>query len=261
MTMFNGKSVIVLGAAGKGNMGQEIARAFAREGAKVTVAGRNQAELESLASEIAGQARICDITSKDDLEALVSAAIEAYGKVDVGINATGINLARPFVEYTTDELKKMCDVQFTGPFQFFQALLKEMAEGGSIIQISSALATIMIEDNAAYMGTKAGIDHVIRTIANEFGSRGIRANSIAPALTATPMAAPALAVPALKQLFADASPLGRIAEAEDIAEACLWVASNKCFMTGQVFQVNGGVTLRRNPTGKEMQQAVEDSAG
>ena len=76
-----------------------------------------------------------------------------------------------------------------------------MKDGGSIIQISSATATIMLDNHAAYMGTKAGIDHVIRTIANEFGEKGIRANSISPGLTATPMTSDAMAAPDLEDAF------------------------------------------------------------
>ena len=91
----------------------------------------------------------------------------------------------------------MTALQFIGPFMFYQAMIRAMSNGGSLIQISSATATIMLNDHAAYMGTKAGIDHVIRCIANEFGDRGIRANSISPGLTATPMTADAQATPGL----------------------------------------------------------------
>ena len=90
------------------------------------------------------------------------------------------------------------NLQFKGPYQFFQSCIPAMKDGGSIIQISSATATIMLDNHAAYMGTKAGIDHVIRTIANEFGEKGIRANSISPGLTATPMTSDAMAAPGLK---------------------------------------------------------------
>src|SRR3546814_10130627 len=127
-------------------------------------------------------------------------------------------------------------------------MLRRMRDDGSIIQISSATASIMLEDHAAYMGTKAGTDHVIRCVANEFGHRGIRANSIAPGFTPTPMTAKASRNQAILDTFAKEYPLGRVGTSDDIADAAVWVASDQCFMTGQVLQVNGGLTLRRNPT-------------
>jgi NAD(P)-dependent dehydrogenase (short-subunit alcohol dehydrogenase family) len=113
-----------------------------------------------------------------------------------------------------------------------------MEHGGSIIQISSATATILHSDHAAYMGTKAGIDHVVRCVANVFGARGIRANSISPGLTITPMTAAGM-VAGVEEAFLPGYPLGRIGTSDDIAAAAAWLASDECFMTGQNLQVNG----------------------
>ena len=143
---------------------------------------------------------------------------------------------------------------------FFQAVLEVMARGGSIIQISSATAKIMLNDHAAYMGTKAGTDHVIRCIAHEFGQRGIRANSISPGLTDTPMTAQAKVVPGLFESFLPGYPLGRIGTKADIAAAAVWLASDECFMSGENLQVNGGLTLRRNPTSAEMEASIAHAA-
>ncbi|MNY11132.1 NADP-dependent 7-alpha-hydroxysteroid dehydrogenase [compost metagenome] len=123
-----------------------------------------------------------------------------------------------------------------------------MTNGGSIIVISSATATIMLEQHAAYMGTKAGIDHVVRCVANEFGHKGIRANSISPGVTRTAMAGGSLDIPEVYAAFKQGYPLGRIGTIDDIANAALWLASDDCFMTGQNLQVNGGLTLRGNPS-------------
>ena len=131
-----------------------------------------------------------------------------------------------------------------------------MTEGGSIIQISSATATIMLDNHAAYMGTKAGIDHVIRTVANEFGERGIRANSISPGLTASPMTKDAMAAPGLEEAFLREYPLGRIGTSEDIAAMAVFLCSDECFLSGQNLQVNGGLTLRRNPRSADIDASV-----
>ncbi|MGF6968913.1 2-hydroxycyclohexanecarboxyl-CoA dehydrogenase [Paraburkholderia sp. WC7.3g] len=256
MKRFAGKVVIVVGAAGQDNMGQCIARRFAGEGASVVVAGRRAQPLDHLASEIGGASRLCDFTRKEDVDALVAFAGERYGRVDVGINATGWGLLRPFEDTSEEELQAMMDLQFKGPFQFMQALVKAMRQnptpGGSIIMISSATATIMLENHAAYMGTKAGTDHVVRCVANDFGQLGIRANSISPGITRTPMSGDALNIPELVRAFEAGYPLGRIGTVDDVAEAALWLASDVCFMTGQNLQVNGGLMLRRNPTATEM---------
>jgi len=251
-----GKVAIVLGAAGRDNMGQVIAQRFAQEGARVVVAGRQLDELERFAQTIDGVARLCDITRKSEVQALFDFACQWGGHVDIAVNATGWGLLKGFTDTTEDEIDRITDLQFKGPFYFCQAAVDTLARGGSIIQISSATATIMLNDHAAYMGTKAGTDHVIRCVAHEYGERGIRANSISPGLTETPMTAGAKDVPGLFDSFLSGYPLGRIGTKDDIAAAAVWLASDECFMTGQNLQVNGGLTLRRNPTREEIQAAV-----
>ena len=252
-----GKRAVIIGAAGEGNLGQVTARQFAREGATVLVAGRHEAPLAALAGEIGGHHAVCDITSEADLAALGQRAVDLMGGVDIAVNATGWGLLTPFLNTTREELERMVALQFIGPYQFFQAMLRVMADGGSLIQVSSATARIMMEDHAAYMGTKAGIDHVIRCIANEFGARGIRANSVAPGFTASPMTERAARNPAVVEAFAREYPLGRVGTLEDTAEAITWLCTDACFLTGEVVQVNGGLTLRRNPTNAEIVAAAK----
>ena len=256
MTRLAGKKAVVLGAAGRNNMAQAIARRFAEEGATLVVAGRQEEELARFAAEIGGHHVLCDITRKADADALAAFAATTLGGLDIAVNATGWGLLKPFLETSEDELQRMADLQFKGPFLFFQSMVAAMPGGGSLIQISSATATIMLNDHAAYMGTKAGTDHVMRCIANDFGARGIRANSISPGLTATPMTGGDQPVPGLFDAFTGSYPLGRIGTSGDIAAAAVWLASDECFMTGQNLQVNGGLTLRRNPSREEIAASV-----
>jgi NAD(P)-dependent dehydrogenase (short-subunit alcohol dehydrogenase family) len=256
MRRLTGKTAVVLGAGGRGNMGQVIARRFRAEGATVLVAGRKMDELQRLAEEIGGHAAACDITKPKEIVALAVTAMQTMGSVSIAVNATGWGLLKPFLETSHEELIQMTAVQFIGPFLFYQEMIRAMTGGGSIIQISSATATIMLNDHAAYMGAKAGADHVIRCVANEFGARGIRANSISPGLTETPMTAAAKAIPGLFECFRERYPLGRIGTSEDVASAAVWLASDECFMTGENLQVNGGLTLRRNPSAVELAAAV-----
>jgi NAD(P)-dependent dehydrogenase (short-subunit alcohol dehydrogenase family) len=251
-----GKVAVVLGAAGRDNMGQVIAQRFVDEGARVVVAGRKLEELQRFAQTIDGLAVACDITKKAEVDALFARAKAWGGEVDIAVNATGWGLLKGFTETTEEELESMTALQFKGPFYFCQAAVQTLSNKSSIIQISSATALIMLNDHAAYMGTKAGTDHVIRCVAHEYGQRGIRANSISPGLTDTPMTAGAKEVPGLFDAFLSGYPMGRIGTKEDIAAAAVFLASDECFMTGQNLQVNGGLTLRRNPTREEVAAAV-----
>lgn len=261
MGRLEGKSALIVGAANRDNMAQVIARRFREEGARIVVAGRRMDELSRFAGEIGGTALSCDLTDPAQVQALARDAKAALGTIDIAVNATGWGLLKPFLETTVEELEGLSALQFKGPFWFCQAMVAAMAtdkggRGGSIIQISSATATIMLNDHAAYMGTKAGADHVIRCVANEFGSVGIRANSISPGLTDTPMNAQAKQVPGLFESFRAAYPLGRWGTSEDVAAAAVFLASDECFMTGENLQVNGGLTLRRNPTREEIAASV-----
>ncbi len=257
MGVLDGKTAIILGAA-PGNIGLAIARRFVGEGARVLIAGRRKDAVEEAAVGFGADAAACDITREADIDALVAGALDRYGRIDIGVNATGWGLLKPFLETTREDLDQMAAIQFTGPFQYFQALVRAMTDGGSIIQISSVTATIMFDNHAAYMGTKAGIDHVIRCIAHEFGGRGIRANSISPGGTAdAPMSGGGLTLEPVRNLYRREIPLGRPGVSEDIANAALWLASDQAsFVTGQNLQVSGGQTLRRNPSLNEVMGAM-----
>jgi NAD(P)-dependent dehydrogenase (short-subunit alcohol dehydrogenase family) len=142
------------------------------------------------------------------------------GGVDIAVNATGWGLIKLFLDTSREELEAMSTLQFTGVFQFSQTMIKLMQDkGGSIIQISPATAKIILNNRAVYMGTKSGADDVTRCLANEFGHLCIRANSISPGLTDTPMTA-----------------------------AVVFLDCDAFFMTVETLQVNGGLILRGNPT-------------
>ncbi|HKY82376.1 MAG TPA: SDR family oxidoreductase [Sphingobium sp.] len=256
-----GKTGLIIGAGTRDNMAQVIARRLAHDGATMMAAGRDATELERFAQEIGGFGVTCDITSQSSLAALAQAATDRFGGLDIVVNATGWGLLKPFALTTDAELRRMTELQFIGPFQFFQAMVPLMRRGSSLIQISSATATIMLENHTAYMGTKAGIDHVVRCIANEYGHLGIRANSVSPGITATPMGAGAKAIPGVWETYEKHYPLGRAGTADDIADAVAWLASDGCFMSGQNLQVNGGLTLRGNPSAAEVDAAAIAATG
>lgn len=246
MGLLDGKVALVLGAATANNMGQAIAARLAAEGASVMIGGRDAGELARFADSIRAASAKCDITAQGDLEALVAATMQKFGKLDIAVNATGVNQVKPFLDVSLEDLRHVTDVQFTGSFLFMQAVLRHIADNGSIIQISSVSAYALLPNHAAYMATKAAGDVLVRALAIEFGPRGIRVNSVAPGPTEdTPMAAGVLANDAVKQRIRNAMPLRRLGTAADIAEAAVWLASDNCFITGEVLQVNGGRAIHQ----------------
>lgn len=263
MGLLEGKTAVIIGAAEKGNMGQAIARRLRAEGATIVVSSRRAAASAAFAKEIGGYSTPCDLTDRSAVFALAKFATQKLGRIDIAINSTGIAVGGDFVQFGEAELDKMIGLQFKGSFFFLQAMVDAMqAHGGSIIQISSAVAQPSCTVDGgyeAYMGTKAGIDHVVRAVANQYGKKGIRVNSIAAGHTDTPMHHVNFGggdiPPWMKEAFAAEYPLGRYGTCDDIAEACVWLARDQCFMTGQVLQVNGGLTLRRNPLRADLERA------
>ena len=258
MNRLDGTVAVVLGAAGKDNMGQAIARRFVEEGARVVVGGRTEAPLKALATQLQGKSAVCDITRKADIEALAHTALEAYGRVDIAVNCTGWGLMARLRDTTEEQLDRLMNVQFKGTFFFLQVFAEQLAAsgGGSIITTSSASVYALLFNHAAYIGTKAGADALMRCFANEYGARNVKVNSIAPGLTQTPMTEREMKLPGLEEAFLKEYPLGRLGTSQDVASAAVWLASRESFVTGQVLQINGGLTLRRNPLPREINASL-----
>lgn len=251
------KVAVIIGATREGNMGQAIAERFLAEGAQVVVSGRGRDGLDAFAARTGATAIPCDISSRAQIEALAGATIERHGRIDIAVNAAAIGFLAKFEEETEAQIDSMLSIIFKGGLFFMQVMVGAMkqAGGGSIINISSAVADIMSDDHCSYMGAKAALNHMTRFVAYEYGKHAIRANILAPGLTLTPMLG-GYNVPGLVEAYAREYPLGRITTVEDIANAALFMASNECFMTGQTFNVTGGLTLRRNPTTEEIMASI-----
>lgn len=255
-----GKKAVILGAASKDNMGQTIARLFAREGAEVMVAGRKEEPLAALAQEIGGHHALCDIARRSQVRALADKAVTVMGRVDAAINTSGWGLLASLVDTTEEQLDQIVDLQFKGVHHFLQVFVERMAAqsptGGSLISLSSATTRALINNHAAYIGTKTGAEALIRCVANDYGHLGIKANTVSPAFTHSPMTEQSFAVPGLVDAFLPKYPLGRLNTSDDVANACLWLCTDEAFVTGQNIQPNGGLTLRGNPQARDIEQAV-----
>jgi NAD(P)-dependent dehydrogenase (short-subunit alcohol dehydrogenase family) len=260
MARLQGKTAVILGAASEGNMGQVIARLFAAEGASVMVAGRNEEPLAALAADIGGHHALCDISSHSDVHGLAKTATQTMGRVDAAINCTGWALLANLLETSEEDLDRITALQFTGVHHFLQAFVGVMKDqdpqGGSIISLSSATTRDPINNHAAYIGTKTAGEAMIRCVANDFGQYGIKANSVSPAFTHSPMTADSFEVPGLVDAFLPRYPLGRLNTSDDVANACLWLASDESFVTGENLQPNGGLALRGNPQASDLEASI-----
>ena len=244
---YAGKVAVVIAATDAKSMGGTVARRLRDEGAEVIVAGRRKDRVEAFAAAIGAVPAVCDITREADVAGVATLAVEKFGRLDVAVNCAGEAIMGYIAQTDEATLRRATDIHFVGPFFFIKHMAARMSRGGSIVTISSITATLTFPNHAAYMGAKAGTDHLVRVAAFEYGSQGIKVNSVSPGFTESPMTAEFLKIPGVREMFEKEIPLGRLNTVDDIAAAVLWASSDEAYVTGQNLQVNGGNTLRRLP--------------
>ena len=245
-----GRTALVTG--GGSGIGRESALLFAREGARVLVVDRDAAAGEATADAVAaagGAARAfaADVAQAREVEAAVAQAERAFGGLHVLFNNAGIFPARDGSPVDTDEavFDQVLAVNLKGVFlgckYGIPALLR--AGGGSIINTASFVAVMgAATSQIAYTASKGGVLAMTREIAVEYARRGIRANALCPGPVNTPLLAKLLENPAARARRLVHIPMGRLAEASEIARAALWLASDESsFVTGTTFLVDGGI--------------------
>ena len=254
MKELEGKSAIVLGASSPKGIGETIARKFAEQGAKVAVCGRKIEAVQALANDINGTAVACDITDEAQISSALEEVVSKHGKVDIAVNAAGINASQPIAEMTAADLRTISESHFVGPVMFIKhAASKMMEHGGSIITLSSLTAELTGAGLGYYAGTKAATDKIVQIAALEYGSHNIRVNSLSPGLTRTPMTEAFFQMPTLTEAFKKEMPLGdRLITADDVAFAAAYLANDRCVATGDNIRVSGGAHLQRLPRRDEM---------
>ncbi len=243
---FAGKVAVVLGASAEGGIGWVTAELLAAKGAKLVVASRSIEPLHRLASRIGGSAVACDSTDEDQVKALAQRALDLHGRVDIAVNSAGCPVTALIEDVTRNQLEEALGVNYLANVYFVKYMARAIGSDGSIVLISSMASTHPFLPNAPYGAAKAATDSLVRYAALEYGSRRIRVNSVLPGSTLTNMAFEALSDPALRKAVEHEIPLGRIALAQDQANAILWLAGPS-FVTGLNLQVNGGNHLGRLP--------------
>lgn len=248
----SGKHAIVTGA-GSG-IGRAVALGFAREGAGVVAADVDPARAQETArsiGEAGGQALAVqvDVSDRASVEALVTAAISRFGRIDVLFNNAGVSSRAPFLELTEAEWDRVLGTNLKGQFLVGQAVAKHMAQqgGGSIINTSSQLAEGAANPRSAhYLASKGGSRMLTRGMAVDLAPDNVRVNALAPGVTVTNLTRQRLEDDAeWRRVALERIPAGRLGEPDDLVGACIFMASDESrYMTGATLVIDGGYTAR-----------------
>jgi NAD(P)-dependent dehydrogenase (short-subunit alcohol dehydrogenase family) len=243
----DGRVAVVTGASS--GLGVAFAQALAEAGADVALGARRVERLEETRTlvERAGRRAITvatDVARPEDCQALVDAAMEAFGRVDVLVNNAGVGTAVPATRETPEQFRDVIDVNLNGCYWMAQACGRVMQPGSSIVNISSVLGiTTAGLPQAAYSASKAGLIGLTRDLAQQWsGRKGIRVNALAPGFFASEMTDqyPDGYLDAMQRRL----PLGRKGDAQELAAALVFLASPAGgYVTGQTLAVDGGLTI------------------
>jgi 3-oxoacyl-[acyl-carrier protein] reductase len=234
-----GKTALVTG--GSRGIGAAVARELARAGATVVVGYRSGAEeAEAVASEVGGRAVQADVSNGDDAKRLV----EEAGDLDVLVNNAGITRDGVLARMTDDDWRSVLETNLSSVFYTCRAVSRGMMKrrGGSIVNLSSIVGLHGNWGQSNYAASKGGIVGFTKSLAQELGSRGVRANVVAPGYVKTQLTD---AIPEeARQQMLGLTPLGRFGDPEDVARAVRFLSSDDAsFITGEVLVVGGGLGM------------------
>ncbi|MBL8936930.1 MAG: 3-oxoacyl-[acyl-carrier-protein] reductase [Archangium sp.] len=248
MKDFNNKIVLVTG--GSRGIGRAIALEFANRGATVviTYAGNEAAAVETIKlltdAGVKAQAKKFDVSDPAACSACVDEVMREHGRLDVLVNNAGVAIDGLLMRFKDDDWDKTLDTNLKGAFSLMRAASRPMMKqkGGAIVNVSSIVGEMGNGGQAAYAASKAGLIGLTKSVAKELASRNIRVNAVTPGFITTDMTA--ALNDELKAKMADAIPLGRIGNPEEIAKAVAFLASDAAsYITGEVLKVNGGMYM------------------
>jgi len=241
-----GNKVAIITGGGSG-IGRGIAAAFAREGAKVVIAGRDSRKLETTAGEIGSAclAQPADVSNPDDVQKLVSKALEKFGGIHILVNNAALLLPGTAESLTEEEWDQTFNVNVRGLWLLSRTVLPHLRAngGGSIINIGSVLSLVAARSRVAYAASKGAVLAMTRAMALDHAPEKIRVNCICPGIVETEMVARFNMDENARRQRVAMHPLGRFGNPEDIAQAAIFLASNESsWITGAAFPVDGGYT-------------------
>jgi NAD(P)-dependent dehydrogenase (short-subunit alcohol dehydrogenase family) len=247
MPRLSGKVAVISGATS--GIGLAIARRFVKEGAHLFIFGHRRDALDEAVQVIGANVTgiQADATRLEDLDRVADAVGTAKGKVDVVVSSAGMVEQVPLPEITPDHYDRTFTLNAKAPLFLVQKMLPMMGDGGSIILVSSAMHYMGLPNHSTYAATKAALRSYSRTWAAEFSGSGIRANTLSPGVVDTPMldsqASTAEEAAAIREGYTSITPMERLAQPEELANAALFLASDESsFMTGSDMVVDGGVS-------------------
>mgnify|MGYP001090391379 FL=1 len=242
---FRDKTVLVIG--GNSGIGLAAARAFAGEGARVTLTGRDRATIDSAVATIPGAVgHDCDVADLTTTSALIDALAAAGERVDVLFVNAGVGGFAPVRDVTPAQWDQVHGINLRGCFFAIQQALRLIGPGGAIVVTGSIGADAALAGNVAYASAKAGLRATVRILAKELVGEGIRVNMVSPGPIETPLinrnpGMDAAAVEGLRQAMIAAVPMHRMGAADEVARAVLFLASDEAsFITGADLRVDGG---------------------
>lgn len=245
-----GRTALVTG--GNSGIGLAMARALALAGARVVLVARREADLATAANGLAGDGlkaayRACDLADAAAIAALARDFADASERVDILVNAAGINLRQPFAAVTPQAFEMHLKVHLTAPFLLTQALAPGMRDRGfgRIINLASLQSYRAFPNSAPYGAAKGGVVQLTRAIAEEWSRHGITCNAIGPGFFPTPLTAPVFSDPERAARNAAQTAIGRNGALEDLYGATVFLASEaSAYITGQTLFVDGGFTAK-----------------
>ncbi|HLI09406.1 MAG TPA: SDR family oxidoreductase [Ktedonobacteraceae bacterium] len=247
------KDKVAIITGGGSGFGEVTARLFAREGAAVMLADINGEAAQTVADSIASEGgqvgwAQCDVTSSSSVEAMVQAALNRFGRVDILFNNAGIEGFGTVVDTDENAWERIFAVHVRGTYLCSKYALPAMIEGrrgGSVVNVSSVAGLVGIRNMSAYSAAKGAIISMTRSMAVDFAQYGVRVNCVAPGTTMTPMGQRLVEGDTPEQLALRMSryPLNRFGRPEEIANAVLFLASDESsYATGSCLVVDGGLT-------------------
>ncbi|WP_457754920.1 3-oxoacyl-[acyl-carrier-protein] reductase [Thermovibrio ammonificans] len=236
------KGAVVLVTGGTRGIGRAIAERFVEVGAKVYITGTNQERAEAVAREIGALGVKMDVSNREEVKEVIFDILEKEGQIDVLVNNAGITRDSLFIRMKDEDWDAVINTNLTGVYNVTRAVVPSMVKKrkGVIINISSVVGFTGNVGQVNYSATKSALIGFTKSLAKELGGRGIRVNAVAPGYITTDMTK---AIPEkIKAELLKSIPLRREGEPREVADACLFLASDMAsYITGTTLHVNGGL--------------------